>query len=336
MTDKLAILHIGLPKTGTTTLQTCLERFETRDPATGLWYPRHLRPFNAHYPLSRAVRNDEGAAVFADMASHLAGAPAGTTAVLSDELLGLAPPEAVIAALPRAALQAAGWRLKVLVYVRPHIPMLLSGYQESAKLGQVRGDLSHWVRGDGAGRVRVAALLAAWRAGLGPDLLVRAFAPDRLAGGDVVADFVAVLAAEGVTLPMPETPVARSNESISAHEVAILLHLGARFAGRLPPAAQLRPLVQRLLPQLRRAFPHPHVPLALGAEDAAAARAALAEDAAEADRLVFGEEPVLAEALTSYRSAAETTPVALEAYYAPEQVREIEARAADMLGVAAR
>ena len=129
-------LHVGMPKTGTTTLQAELEQRVDDLARAGVLFPggrHHAQRLAAYDLLGQRIRGDDARAVpgaFARLVAEM-NSYAGPRIVLSEEELGLARPRQV----RRLARELAGHRLFVVVTVRDLARTLVSAWQQSVVMG---------------------------------------------------------------------------------------------------------------------------------------------------------------------------------------------------------
>lgn len=129
-------LHVGLPKTGTTTLQAELEQRGHALVRAGVLFPggrHHAQRLAAYDLLGQRVRGDDPGDVpgaFRRLVAEM-DAFTGRSIVVSEEELGLARPRHV----RRLARSLKGHRLFVIVTVRDLARTLVSAWQQSVVMG---------------------------------------------------------------------------------------------------------------------------------------------------------------------------------------------------------
>ncbi|MDQ4051577.1 MAG: hypothetical protein M3237_02615 [Actinomycetota bacterium] len=287
------VLHVGLPKTGTTHLQRLLA--DHREPlrAVGVLYP-FLRP-GAMFEGAVEVRGS--AAKFGLEPARIAGTWAalcerargfeGTT-VISHEVLGGATVEQVDAALePLHGLEA-----HVVVTARDLGRQATAHWQEEVKLGatmsfadferdQLRADTGRDA-GPDAGGVRphfwhaqdFADALRRWGRGLPPERVHLVIGPaPGAAPSELWQRYADALGVDPALLDPLAAPA--SNPSLGAPEVALVRAVNRLLGDRLQPALRNR-LVKREWAEgvlARRDSPRPRTPAALGEILAAPTRA---------------------------------------------------------------
>lgn len=225
------VLHIGMTKTGSTSIQHFLREHREALAARGWLYPRTPGK-SRHLRLGFFVKSDDelsrtGAWVTGDypppdvfrrrFPRRLAAEVSESGlehAILSEEFLW----QAVRLSSVRELIAPIARRTRVVVYLRRQDDHLVSSYQQS-----VRGGNTQRIDVFAASRARAAsydyaARLAAWQREVGPDeLVVRRFGSAHFVDGSLYQDF---LSAAGVDVVAEElgTP-ARRNESLDADAV---------------------------------------------------------------------------------------------------------------------
>lgn len=239
-TRRHAILHIGVQKTGSTSIQGWLHENAAALAAQGVHVPVSLGRRVHNRLLDLARRPDRADPALLDaLRAELAALPAARHTLLftSENLAAKLPDHAAVARL-RALLDPFCNRYTVIVYLRRQDEFAVSVRSTEARRGDIDPEVFF-------GRVPFdyAALLDRWAAVFGRDAIhPRLFVRDLMPGGDVVADF---LSAAG--LSVPAGPVVPSQENPSLVPAAQMLL--ARLAG----AARSRGYASLLdLPEHRR------------------------------------------------------------------------------------
>lgn len=239
---KTCILHVGMPKTGTTSIQNSLyhgledPRFRYvslgqvnsaiclitlfRDHPETAWPFRHRRDWKAK--VERTRRNYDRRLRRA-LRSSVAG---GRTPVLSAECCWNYS-EGELGRM-RDFLASEGFRPRVIAYVRPIKSWMESMFQQSVKSGRWEiDDILSTVLGEPGGH-RPSLRLATFERIFGSEsIVVRPFVRSALHEGCVVSDFCRV---SGVTLGSPG--ILRSNEALSADAVRLLCAYNRYFPAR--------------------------------------------------------------------------------------------------------
>jgi hypothetical protein len=167
-----AILHIGMPRTGTTSLQRVLTSLRPQLAQAGVLYPA-LDPRSASEPhlnhqcLGEALDGRRSASerteLLGQLDAHLAKTPA-ETAILSYEGLCLISCRRGVPQLLAALFARRGFVLEILATIKPQAEMLNSGYTWRAQFLREHRSFHRYVRAEIATRTGdYDQLLAPWR-----------------------------------------------------------------------------------------------------------------------------------------------------------------------------
>lgn len=236
-----AIVHIGMSKTGSTALQSCLQRSEAYLATRGLRYPKNPPDcgFNNHrllaaqfLPFERLPRHMTGrtgytaaniGAKFEAFVEHVAAevrAHRPEALILSSETLFRELPAAKHAAI-RGAYRRLGAEPRFVAYLRRpsehYLAVLLQVLTASAAPPP-------------PAPARYRPALESYRAAFGAETVAaRLYDRARLEGGDIVADFCARdLAAFGVD-PAKLSPAERPNDTLTAEAIDLLARYRRAF-----------------------------------------------------------------------------------------------------------
>ena len=152
------VLHVGLPKTGTTSIQSALERHAQELADVGVLFPggrHHAHRLAAYDLLGQRVQGDDHGAVagaFARLVTEIDGYD-GDRVVVSEEELGIARPRHV----RRVAQALQRHRLFVVIGVRDLGRTLVSAWQQGVLMGSTASwrDFIEAVRDPEYGDLRV-------------------------------------------------------------------------------------------------------------------------------------------------------------------------------------
>lgn len=229
-------LHVGLPKTATTTVQHVLEGSKPLLAAKGIVYPGSTA---THLGLVRQVQSGriEDAERTLDAMAEEARDAGAEHVLVSCEQMSLMPDRAVVRLKELFEARLPGLReIRVLVYVREPIGFATSLCQQRLKAGTTRlaaFEANPWP-------LRLLPLVMKQVRTFGRDAVqLRSLHPEHLVGGTVADDVFSAIGLEGLR---PKEPVPVLNRSLS--------HQGALVADAL---AALLPRDQRSLVQ-RRVF----------------------------------------------------------------------------------
>lgn len=237
------ILHLGDHKTGSTAIQTVLKQGAYSLSQGSLHYssPGLNNNALAEPMMGRAPDPARAGPLWAERGRDLDASDA-RWGVLSAEHFENVAPEDLERVIERHLPQYRD-RLRLIAYVRPHADRFLSSFAELAKLGQDVLPMDAFLtQARRNGMLSYAPRLARWQAVFGARFHVRPFVRERLAGGDVVRDFLGF-----VTGPDTEVRLAgeiRRNESLSLEDLALMIHLQRRIAAVLKGRPKLRHAVR--------------------------------------------------------------------------------------------
>lgn len=216
------VLHIGDPKTGTTSLQQAFWTGAVRPPPGRLTYWREANAYELAQPF---LKRGKSLDVYRRLADWLAGATADM-ALVSAERFAAVPPRKLRAALETHVPDALPG-LRVIAYVRPHPGRFLASFTQRVKEGRHLGDLDAlYDRLNAAPAMNAAPRFAGW-ADTFPRFTLRPFVPEALVEGDIVRDFLSLVDPGGT---FARGPVPRVNEGMTVPALAGLRHLHDRLA----------------------------------------------------------------------------------------------------------
>ena len=237
-------LHVGLAKTGTTTIQAALEANADRLAAAGILFPggtHRAQRLAAYDLLSQRVRGEargEAAGALGRLLAEVA-AHDGPSVVVSEEELSLARPREV----RRLARGLAGHRVFVVVGVRDIARTVVSAWQQTVVNGgtvswqdfiaSVRGEdgappsegISFWWRHD------VGRVVDTWSSVVPPDRIRLVTVPPAGADPDLLLERFGRAAGlpDGWSGTLPLT----RNASLGVAELEVVRRLNGSVAGRL-------------------------------------------------------------------------------------------------------
>ena len=213
----MLILHIGSPKTGTTSLQQFLNLNEDRLREGGINYMRAARSHIAHNPLPIAVTQRRDEALLRAILDEYRSDPDATHVVSSEIMFRILVAQRFHEVFP-ADLRA---ETKVICYIRRQDHYAEAIYKQRAKNGLVKVDRQAFLAAQ-MPKLRYSPLLASYADLVGAgNMVIRPFERRNFRGGDVVQDF-----AEGM-LGLPDLegfalPPAKANPSLSVELTEML------------------------------------------------------------------------------------------------------------------
>lgn len=229
--ESILILHIGYPKTGTSWLQSFLDRNERLLEASGVKYLTDGRSTPAggrvdnHYSLAwkllyRPV--EESTEVWGRIAREV---QAGTNryCVVSSEMFVDLPASAI------GTLHSliADVEIRVLVWLRPQADAIHSRYLQAVKEGHKMPDIECYLREEiNSGRWHYSKRIREWEIFGRENLVVRPYDRAQLLSADIVADFRNALGiGEDPWVDANEPASAASNTSIGPKSYAALQYV---------------------------------------------------------------------------------------------------------------
>ena len=218
MVQKRLILHLGTPKTGTTSLQNVLVAEEDRLSQQGIRYLKNFRAAINHNRLMMQLFKDDTVQqnVVRKLRRELDQSPESNQLISTEIAYGLRPTTRLLRAIgPERVLGA-----EIIIYVRRQDLLLEAMAKQKLKSGHYKGDLDTFIASrKGVGNYMSYIKNVQKRF---PDVSVTCRPYDRsvLIDGDVIADFWQALGLQ--TRPDP-TRIARSDNVTPCRELAIAL-----------------------------------------------------------------------------------------------------------------
>jgi len=294
------VLHIGDPKTGTSSIQRALQLglvegksakvsgfIDQINSANAISFARVFTPRGARgraaHEAERWLKNEN-----ADVL------------IISSEFFSEAEPELVKHYLDKKYPDLSG-RIKVIAYVRPHVCRALSAFTERTKAGYTISDfdkwLGHFLR---SGSLYYTPRFLRWRAAFGESFVLRPYIRSHIRERDVVIDFFSEALGAG------NFSLARSmneNQKISLKALSGLRGFNRGMSGAgivVKQRIQLSLMISRFLETGSEAM----MPK-MGAASIARIIKACRKDAQDLDREFFGEPLFMQELAKSRKDALE-------------------------------
>ena len=211
-------VHIGLHKTGTSSIQAFLRKNKPALLERGYLYPRTGWTAGGHHNLAYELlgrkRFSEAPGRLADLEAEIATAPNAILSSEEFEFLELAEVRRLKAALGER-------EARIVVYLRRQDALIASTYAQQVKMGARMRPFEDYARASLYNpRFDFSQLLGRWAGVFGKDSLEVAVVSDQTAGQRLYDDFLGRLGlGEAADLPRPPK---RMNESPSAAEIEIL------------------------------------------------------------------------------------------------------------------
>ena len=275
-----ALIHFGLPKVGSSSIQEFLKINRQTLQARGIRYAPFNPDFGSQYELAATGVVGAGRGIMDQPARLVLGlrSAADDPAYVEryrnfldsalptwPEALFVASSEHIQPWLHTAEMIGAldgfladrFFEVRYVLYLRRQSDIMLSAYSERIKRGETLSFDTHL-----AGRLSALNLnriVRQWENNVGADRLeVRLLSPDALVGGDLISDFCAVMGTERDGLIEP----GRMNTALGAQEVAVRRRLN-RWLPVLGTDGEPNALYFRVLSKWMRMRPRPPTPLTL-------------------------------------------------------------------------
>ena len=223
-THRKLLFHIGHHKTGTTTIQNAFATRRVILDDVRILYPGRLahnylrRHFKSFLTEGRLLPGKPGFPGLATIAERLQRGNFNV-AVLSGEAFEGSEPSGVLKVLSAFMLPHVSDHA-VICYIRPHAGRILSSYAECLKIGQFSGDVDEFAQNVITdGRWHYARRMDEWVKVFGTHFCLRPMIRTELAGGSVLADFVAT--GLGPDAPVKFESVAWANESLCLEDLVL-------------------------------------------------------------------------------------------------------------------
>ena len=198
-------IHIGAPKTATSTLQAVLSKNQAKLLKQGVLYPASCRQASAHHPLICDLMHKHQGQAMADMwygdvergtawsalASEMEAQGPGLRAVVVSSELFFGQARHLEDMLEDVLGYLQGHRIEVVAYLRRQDQMYASFYNQDIKgARQWCHNAYRFYETHQIFQRDYHSLLSAWAEALGRrNVLVRPFEPQQWTDGDIVADF---------------------------------------------------------------------------------------------------------------------------------------------------
>jgi hypothetical protein len=235
MSTKTLVLHIGDPKTGSSSIQQAL--FQRRVECTSVLidYPPKLNSIQLANSMRRASQAEEREDRFRAVANWL-DASDGDVAVLSAEQFASIDPTDVNEIFARHMPNHAA-EMRVVAYARPHVSRFLSAYAQRVKVGSLQSDVETFFRENTGKRfLNFSRRFRKWRNLYGDRFVLRPMVREELRNGDVVADFIGIVVQNA---PFRLLDVAAANTTLPVEALSGLKYLQKHLAAHGLPGGTL-------------------------------------------------------------------------------------------------
>ena len=316
------VVHIGDPKTGTSSIQKALQLRACHCDGAVIVPQRELNASALANSLNpnkgnKKKRVQARQRLFSEKAEW-AQQNDGDIGVISAEFFSAVPPKRLQRAL-QEFLPDYAQRVRVIAYVRPHAARALSGYAQRIKTGSYVGSFDDFIRKLSAGTlVRYSARFGPWQDQYGDRFSLRPFVRREMYQEDVVPDFFREIL-DGRPFTLDRLP--STNESLALEELTALQRLQQRFVAQEVPQFLRLALGAALGRALAVQEKRYRGKLKLHRVNAEVLHRACLEDARELDRRFFGKALMEGELDRALEGAeAEPAPMDIEAFYSAGQL----------------
>jgi len=319
------VIHIGDPKTGSSSIQNAMQAGACQCDVVSLAFQREL---NAS-ALANSLKDGKPEKKAREFSAKAQWAAAETAdlGIISAEFFSSVPPRALNKAL-QEFLPHHAESTRIIAYIRPHAERALSGYAQRVKAGVSVQTLDQRIEALPQRKMLYyAPRFQRWQKVFQDRFTLRPFIRSEMHGDDVVSDFFNQ-ALQGA--PFALIPLASTNEALSLEEVTAMRRIQARLiAAEVPDFLRLS-----LGGAIGRALSDCPVrtrgKLGLDQANAIRIREAFAEDAKTLDQTFF-DRPLMRTALDRAVDRA-GPPQSLEAsdYYDQRSLQVMEQIADEM------
>lgn len=318
---KSLVIHIGDPKTGTTSIQEVLLRRLFDTPTVTVDYPDQLN----HFPLANALIDPKQASTrearFGKVAAWLDASPADF-AILSAEQFFRVDPRKLQDTLEELVPDHAA-TARVIGYVRPHASRFVSAFIQRTRSGLYMEDMNSFFEVTKNEKLlRYTPRFEAWRAVFGDRFTLRPMIRQEMLNGDVVSDFLNT-ALNGAPFTLKDYK--EINSSLPLQYLA-----GMREVQRVLKRNKIAPGTRNLVgDQIGRTLVERGAPagtkVQLTTELYDKIRDFYASDAADLDAAFFSK-PLMTQAMEEARSATVEVdpPSKAGAYYDKDAIQELK------------
>lgn len=189
MTAKSLILHIGDPKTGTTSIQEVLGFGRWKSPSVKVEFTEQLNSFPLANALCNPKQKNHRVTRYSEVAVWLERSDADVAIISAEQFYRVNPVE--LMATLREFLPRFADSVRVVAYVRPHVSRMIAAYMQRTKSGLWLGTVeSLFESTKSQGLLQFMPRFQTWRDTFGDHFTLRPMIRSQLHGGDVVADFM--------------------------------------------------------------------------------------------------------------------------------------------------
>ena len=209
---KTLVLHIGDPKTGSSSIQRALFDRYWDCPTVKMDYPPRLNAISLANALRSDISENSRAKRFNALADWADASTSDVLVVSAEQFSAVRP--GLVQKVFAQYLPDLARTMRVVAYARPHASRLLSAYAQRTKVGGLYTDtLTFFDQLAGAGGLTYHPRFHRWRRTFGDRFTLRPMVRSQLTDNDVVADFITV-ALQGAPFKLLERSEANSSLTI--------------------------------------------------------------------------------------------------------------------------
>lgn len=320
MTSKALVLHIGDPKTGSSSIQQALFQRRVECASVSIDYPAKLNSVHLANSIRRASHANELEYNFRTTANWL-DASDGDVAVLSAEQFSSIDPVDVDQVFSQYIPKHAQ-AMSVVAYARPHVSRFLSAYAQRVKVGSLQSDVeTFFEESNGKRFLNYSRRFKKWRNLYGDRFVLRPMVRKELRDGDVVADFVGIVVKNA---PFRILDVAAANTTLAVEALSGLKFLQMYLSSHDFPGGTLHAVgsqINRICGALKGAK---GTKLQIGRDLYDRICETAHHDAEKLDRMFFGKS-VMVKAMddAAFETVDKTMETDARAYFSPQDLNKL-------------
>lgn len=328
---KSLVLHIGDPKTGSSSIQEVMRNRLWESPSVTVAYPDQLNSFPLANALSDPKQAEHRVARYAKLASWLAASDADV-AVVSAEQFFRVDPETLLSTLTEFLPDYLP-TLRIVAYVRPHASRLLSAFMQRGKAGLYQGDMeTFFKRTKGENLLIYAPRFQSWRDTFGDRFVLRPMIRSQLRDGDVVSDFLDIVLGGA---PFKLRGAVEANPSLPLEYLAGLRDVQAILKRNQIPNGTRHSVGDHVGMTLARMHPGAGTKLQVTQELYQDLKAQCLADAEALDAAFFGGQPLMAQALEEAGGDALAVKqvLAVKSHYSDETIQTLRQKSRNLVSL---